>query len=529
MSSKTIFGELGVVMSIRTLLTWLFFSLVSSQNKGDRFQTLQTGESFNLTVGNLNTSGPNPGHLIVGGWFKWNRCSYAATNASASELEHMLLEPAGERNWIPVHLTSYNGTEARVFNCSSWQHIAVVYQINPTTGNMNATHVLHNPMIRSPLNYDENKTVKADTNTVQVLISLNKLNARFNVHPDLIQHRLFWYIDYKAPGELHQAHGVVAAYAQIVSGLTSPLIWVLNTDRHFNLTTMAKINGTAVTSMALTSLINDLDPASRPGFSLRWNTTYEFPDLIQLPDIDSEDSIQPCFTLILSFSVETQKNDIFHRISTFISIRGDDDSVLLKDFELRQHFGRLGGKQNGSNWQISPQDPTGQNLTTVINVCRFAGNHFVRHKLFKDDLLVVDSTIPTQPASDFPYSGQKLSVVLSTTSSVFLGNRLSLKEIRVSAGAADLTNVTLTQDPVPEGCLIATVVSSSGNSADPYCLKCAATHFWSLGDCTPQNSKKAGLNSTCSYYEEVNSCSSCKSGFKADIFRYECYPASAPC
>src|SRR3990167_8805595 len=353
---RTIFGEIGIMMCFQTFFTWLLFSLVSSQNKGDRFRVLQTSESFQLVLGNLGSSTPTPGYFMVGGWFKWNRCTYASTKASISD--HDFLEPTAQRNWLPMHLSAYHNTERRVFNCSTWQHIAMVYQIDPSTGSMTPAHVLHKPMLRPPLNFDEITT----TNTVEVVLVPNSMNRRLNVDADLVQHRLFWYLDYTVGGDIHEPQGVVTAYTQIVSGLTSPLIWVLNTERYFNIPTAVRVNDTTVQPMMLTSFINDRDFTYRPGFSLRWNTTYEFPDLIQLPEVDGEYAIEPCITLILSFRVDTQSNKRYHKISVSADLVSSNHS-LLRDFNITMDFWTKGGTQNGSVFSIPPQNPRYQNLT----------------------------------------------------------------------------------------------------------------------------------------------------------------------
>src|SRR3990167_5139631 len=113
---RTGFQELNIIISMKALFAWLLISLVSSQNKGDRFYSLQTGEHFQLMLGNWGSTDPVPGYFMVGGWFKWNRCSYASTKASPSD--PAFLEATPQRNWLPVHLSQYDDAEARVFDCS---------------------------------------------------------------------------------------------------------------------------------------------------------------------------------------------------------------------------------------------------------------------------------------------------------------------------------------------------------------------------------------------------------------------------
>src|SRR3990167_175681 len=134
MLSSTLSVAQGGLMYIRVLLIWILFSFISSQNKGDRFQVLQTGESFQLVIGYWADTGPSPGHLMVGGWFKWNRCTYAATHSSASH--HRLLEPGNQRNWLPVYLSIYNETEAEcstvgVGNTLPWSTNSIQTQAMP--------------------------------------------------------------------------------------------------------------------------------------------------------------------------------------------------------------------------------------------------------------------------------------------------------------------------------------------------------------------------------------------------------------
>src|SRR3990167_8280099 len=520
-------GAPRIFIWIHSLMYCILASFVAAQNKGEKFRALQAGDSFQLTLGSLTASGSLPSHFVVGGWFKWTRCTYASTKASATNSQ--LSEPALSSNWVPVHISMYHQTEARVFNCSSWQHIAVVYSISPTTGQMTPVYVLHKPMLRTPLNFDEKLTVSDNTNPVEVVLDQGSTTtARVAVHADLIQHRLFWYLDYKPPTGLLQAGGVVAAYAEIVSGLTSPLVWVLNTERYFSLASPVIVNGTTIPNGMLASFINDQDPAFRPGFSLRWNTTYEFPDLIQLPEVDGEYAIEPCITLILSFRVATQFNKRYHKISASIDLLKQDYS-LLRNFNLTLDFWTKGGTQNGSVFSITPQLGRYQNLTSVISICYFPDFWSMRHSLFRDSLLVVAAPPVHMRRDYFAYDGLPLDFRVTTVSSQNGGNLFFLNSVRVVRGAADTRTVALTLSEPSLGCLAASGVPKLSGEVEPYCLVCGAEYFWERGSCVSQSVGTGGLNETCRRWETREQCASCKEGYRADLYRYECTPSNFAC
>src|SRR3990167_2199888 len=521
-------GGPRIFIWIHSLMYCILASFVAAQNKGEKFRALQAGDSFQLTLGSLTASGSLPSHFVVGGWFKWTRCTYASTKASATNSQ--LSEPALSSNWVPVHISMYHQTEARVFNCSSWQHIAVVYSISPTTGQMTPVYVLHKPMLRTPLNFDEKLTVSDNTNPVEVVLDQGSTTtARVAVHADLIQHRLFWYLDYKPPTGLLQAGGVVAAYAEIVSGLTSPLVWVLNTERYFSLASPVIVNGTTIPNGMLASFINDQDPAFRPGFSLRWNTTYEFPDLIQLPEVDGEYAIEPCITLILSFRVETSFNERNHKISTSINIQKGTFS-LLRNFKLEQNFWSKGGKQNGTAFNLNPQNGRYQNLTSVISICYFPDFWSMRHELFRDGTRVVNLKGMHFRKDYFPYEAGLLNLRLSTTSNSARGNMMFLKSVRVLRGVASPRDIVLTKTALPSGCLVYRLIPARFNEEVlPHCFACDENHFLHQGACLPQVSGNPGQDSTCSFWEGLNYCAACISSHRADLHRYECTPSNFVC
>src|SRR3990167_4849586 len=219
----------GRIRLLAFLIVCRVAEYVLAQAKGSALYMLKTGQPLVFPM-NMGGNKPNPSLILIGAWVRWTRCDYVAVEAHSTIIERF--DSVRSDVWLSISRSPHSSTSKRVFDCSTWQHIGLVFDVL-SSGSLDRRSVLQLPETRPVRTWEESQSL--NDNRIIKLVQ-HPTNSRFSMttHEDLLQYKPYFLMEYNS-NKTEADNSILLGFQELSAGLSNPNMKVLKLDRFFRL------------------------------------------------------------------------------------------------------------------------------------------------------------------------------------------------------------------------------------------------------------------------------------------------------